>query len=76
MTFNEWLEKEKGFSLRASHDAMSRLKRVQKLLETNEITAKSLDKLEKVAEFKTLSMSVKSQLRRTIRLYNEYTLNS
>lgn len=72
MGFNEWLMQEKGFSLKVSHDIASRLKRVQKFLDTDKIHEGSLSGLEAISEFKDLSMSVKSQLRRAIRLYNEF----
>ena len=73
MEFNEWLVKEKNFSLKASHDAISRLRRVQKLLSTDKIPQDAVDKLEEVPEFKALSMCVKSQLRRTSKLYLEFS---
>lgn len=72
MNFNEWLVKEKGFSERATIDIMSRLKRLKMILETNDIPQDALTAIEKKQEFQELSMCVKSQLRRTTRLYFEY----
>lgn len=72
MNFSEWLIKEKEYSLKASHDVASRLKRVQSLLGVEEIPQNAVERLEAVANFKILSMSVKSQLRRASKLYLEY----
>ena len=73
MNFSEWLMKEKGFSHKASHDAESRLKRVLVLLGTDNVPKDAVTLLENTAEFKMLSVSVKSQLRRTAKLYLEFT---
>lgn len=73
MIFSEWLQKERGFTLKASHDAASRLKRVQTLMSTDALPADVVEQLEKKPEFKELSMCVKSQLRRTSKLYLEYS---
>lgn len=72
MEFNEWLVQKKEFSEKGSHDAASRLKRVCTILGTSEIPEDALSKLERNNDFKALSMCVKSQLRRTTKLYSEY----
>lgn len=71
--FKEWLIQEKGFSKKGSNDVISRLKRVYSILSISEISKKSINSLENNSEFKTLSMSVRSQLRRAIKLYDEYS---
>lgn len=72
MNFAEWLENEKGLSHKVSHDVDSRLKRVQLLLATDEINKNTVSLLEKNEKFKSLSMTVKSQLRRSVRLNLEH----
>jgi len=72
MNFSEWLQTEKGFTFKASHDANSRLKRIQALLSTEVLPADVVTKLESNPTFKSFSMCVKSQLRRTSKLYLEF----
>ena len=74
MKFTEWL-KEKGFSSKVTRDYESRLKRALRLLEAETVCDTSLKELDDVPEFQNLSMSVKSQLRHSIRLYLQYTKN-
>ena len=71
--FSDWLEKEKGFSKKGAHDVTSRLKRVRLLLNDDRIPEDAIEKLKNVEEFKALSVSVRSQLRRADRLYLEYS---
>lgn len=70
--FSEWLVETKCLIERSSHDVVSRLKRVLVLINKSEIIEDTLNMLEKNNEFQVLSMSVKSQLRRSVRLYFEY----
>ncbi len=72
MDFTNWLMEKKGFSRKASNDSLSRLKRVKGILCSEKITDSTLKDLENAAGFKSLSVSVKSQLRRAIRLYLEF----
>ena len=72
MDYSEWLEKEKGLSHKVSHDVNSRLRRVCQILSSENIDDKTLALLEANANFRSLSMTVKSQLRRSVRLYIEY----
>jgi DNA (cytosine-5)-methyltransferase 1 len=72
MEFREWLMKEKQYSERASRDVQSRLKRALSLSGENEISQETLTKIESNEEFKSLSMSVKSQIRRAVKFYQEY----
>lgn len=75
MNFSEWLENNKGMSHKSSHDVASRLKRVMTILGVEDIATEVLDALEEKGEFQALSMTVKSQLRRSVRLYTEYKAN-
>ena len=74
--FNDWLIKEKNFTTKAAHDTLSRVKRVQKLINRDSIPENALDLLESSVEFKGLSMCVKSQLRRASKLFLEYKQNN
>lgn len=70
--FRQWLQSVKGLGERSARDVSSRVKRVQTMLETELIAGNTLDILEQNEEFKQISMSVKSQLRRSIKLYLEF----
>lgn len=72
MDFNLWLTSEKNYSDRAARDVQSRLKRALAFANHKIVSEETLPALEKNQEFRALSMSVKSQLRRAIRLYREY----
>lgn len=72
MNFSEWLEIEKGMSRKSSHDAASRLKRAMNILGTEYVTGEELNLLEEKDEFTSLSITVRSQLRRALRLYAEF----
>lgn len=75
MEFREWLMKEKQYSERSSRDVQSRLKRAMSLSGGEEVTPKTLARLEDNTEFRELSMSVKSQIRRAVKFYQEYLSN-
>ena len=72
MDFREWLIKEKKYSERSSKDVLSRLRRVNTLVTEDVIDNTTLDKLINLEEFKVLSVSIRSQLKRAIRLNMEY----
>lgn len=72
MSFCEWLEKTKGFTPKSAHDAQSRLKRVFELTGKQTVNANTLTDLAVNPSFLSLSISIKSQLRRTTKLYLEY----
>ena len=72
MSFEEWLIMEKTYSIKAARDVESRMKRVKSLIEKSEIDLDAIKELETKGAFNVLSVSVKSQLRRAVRLYCEY----
>lgn len=72
MEFKEWTRKEKGIGMKSAFDVASRLKRARTILGTENIDDSTIVKLESNEIFQRLSMTVKSQLRRSIRLYIEY----
>lgn len=75
MNFSEWLEKEKGMSHKSSHDAASRLKRASIILGVDDMSGMDVKKLEEKESFRALSITVKSQLRRAVRLYEEFKMD-
>jgi len=72
-SFEEWLIKEKKYSTRASRDVISRCKRAEKLLPSCGIPDNLyLFTLEEQAEYKALSVNVRSQIKRALKLKSEY----
>ncbi len=73
--FYDWLMCEKTMSRRAAKDVISRLKRVQSILKIKDAECYSLQELNSAPAFQDCSMFIKSQLRRTITLYNEFSVH-
>ena len=71
--FLEWLETERKMSRRSAKDVVSRLKRVVGLLGSDTLDSASVSKLNEVATFDECTMFIKSQLRRSVTLYLEYS---
>lgn len=69
-----WLVDQKGLSERPAKDAKSRLLRANGILKLNDVQEPEiyLARLEKNERFNSLSSSVKSQLRRSVKLFCEY----
>lgn len=68
--FKSWIM-EKGFSNRVNSDIVSRMKRADIIKPwSNEETYSFY--LEREAAFQELSVSVRSQIRKAVRLYDEY----
>lgn len=74
--FAEWLMRVKGYSERVAKDIVSRRKRAECFVpshgETNDYY---IFTLEQNNSFKQLSVNVKSQIRKSVQLFNEYTQN-
>lgn len=72
--FMNWVSEKYKMGDKSARDVVSRLKRVTKYVDVDlPITDEELIfKLEITEEFKNLSMTVKSQLKRSIKLYREY----
>lgn len=70
--FQEWLQNEKGMSLRSAKDVISRIKRVLLISSADEITSETVETLNQNEVFQGCSMFIKSQLRRSVVLYNEF----
>lgn len=70
-TFYEYLVQVKKFNERSARDVISRHNRVRKMIQ-EEIQEDALDKLLAQDTYMNCSMSVRSQLKRSILLYREY----
>ena len=70
--YSKWLIESKNLGAKSAHDYASRLRRAAQLLDCEEFNFDSLDRLNTIEEFTRLSMSVKSQIRRAVRLYLEF----
>ena len=66
--FKTWLEENTPYSSAVIGDTVSRLRRADSILEITEEEV-YLFYLERKPEFKALSMSVKSQIKKAVRLY-------
>ncbi len=72
MTFKQWLYEKKGLSDRVCCDIISRLNRIKSIMRVNNVNEKLLTKIETNQEFQALGISIKSQIRHSIRLFIEY----
>jgi len=73
MSFEDWLINCKNYSGRSAKDVVSRCKRSEKMLSCDGIPdAYYLFSLEQQEEYKDLSVSVRSQMKRAIELKAEY----
>ncbi len=73
MSFEDWLISCKNYSGRSAKDVVSRCKRSEKMLSCDGIPdAYYLFSLEQQEEYKDLSVSVRSQMKRAIELKAEY----
>lgn len=72
--FVDWLTKELKYTPKAARDVVSRCKRAESILSANDFTDTDLYlfKLNQENAFKVLSVSVRSQIRRAIRLHTAY----
>lgn len=73
--FEKWLSENQLLKLRSSRDVCSRLKRVMNILNLEEINEETIQKLNTNDEFNRFSVSVKSQLRRAVKLYLKFINN-
>ena len=64
--FCDWLMATKGFSERGSHDAASRLRRVQKYLGVDTIDMSTYEAVKNNQEYIACNVSTRSQMKRAI----------
>lgn len=67
-----WLRDSKNYNSRSACDASSRLRRVCRILKTEDINSETLKSLENSKVFLDLSPYVKSQLKRTVKYYVDF----
>ena len=70
-SFKEWLKDNTKYSDAVIGDTASRMKRADSILEWND-TDTYLFYLEKEQKFEILSVSVRSQMRKAVKLYSAY----
>ena len=71
--FCDWLVEKKGMSQRSAKDVVSRLRRVSLILNKKEGKTISIDELNSATAFQECSMFIKSQLRRAVTLFTEFS---
>jgi DNA (cytosine-5)-methyltransferase 1 len=76
--FSEWLITRKEFGGKTARDVLSRINRINGFMDADAsgTVEKILYTMSVVPAFKTLSLSVRSQLRRSVKLYKEYQRSS
>ena len=72
--FKTWLFSNTTFSDKVVRDTLSRLSRLSEMIALDIKTPvdEFIFKLDKIEDFNSLSMSVRSQLKRSYRLYKEF----
>lgn len=69
--FKCWLVENTSYSAPVVSDTVSRIKRADKILEWNEEDIYQF-RLEQKEEYKLLSVSVRSQIKKAVKLYTEF----
>lgn len=69
--YKSWLISEKDYSKRSANDSLSRLKRAKDIY-NSELDDYYIFDLERTEEFKRLTVTVRSQLKNSVRLYSEF----
>lgn len=75
LRFRSWLVSHSGMTDRSAGNVVSRLRRICKILKVKQVpheTESSLASLRRRGDFKSMSTSVKSQLKRALTLYGEF----
>lgn len=72
--FREWLKRNTAYSDKVIRDNVSRMKRADKMLEWN-TEPTYIFFLEKNEQFKPLSVYVRSQIKKSVRLYAQFACN-
>jgi len=70
--FKNWLKEEKNMGEMSSRDVISRINRILRILQTQEIDDNTAKKLLESKEYQNASSCVKSQLKRATILYLEF----
>lgn len=72
--FREWLIEHKKINRKVAGDILSRVNRASKIIDVNDLnsTAHLISDLISSVEFKVLTVSVRSQIKRSVILYREF----
>lgn len=70
--FYKWLQQNQDMNDRSAKDVISRLKRTLSIIGNTDIPCDALQLLKEKEVFMSLSVTVKSQLRRAVKLYLEF----
>lgn len=70
--FQKWLDGNVDYCDKAKRDVVSRMKRCDKILEWPDNDGLYQYKIQDQPEFKNLSMSVRSQCKKAIKLYTDF----
>ncbi|MGN0346236.1 MAG: hypothetical protein ACI4DU_03015 [Lachnospiraceae bacterium] len=73
--FEIWLKEEKNMKQRSAKDVISRCKRIQRIIDCEGLTAQSLDLLLQSEVYGELSPFIRSQLKRALTLFLEFTMS-
>lgn len=71
--FVEWLITTRGMGIRSAKDVVSRCGRVSRMLAIEELNEQAISSLIENSDFQSSSTFVKSQLKRAISLYLEFS---
>ncbi len=69
----EWLIEEKKMSTRSAKDVLSRCGRICRMLDIDDIDSTTFNRLVESEKYNECSMFIKSQLKRTVTLYSEFS---
>lgn len=72
--FKNWLMKNTDYSTPVVSDIVSRVKRADKIFEWNEEDVYQY-RLEQLEEYKKITVSVRSQIKKAVKLYSEFRKN-
>ncbi len=71
--YHAWLEEVMSITKRGANDVVSRLRRAMKLLDVNTIDETTIDALIANLEFQSFNSVIKSQIKRAVSLYLEFS---
>lgn len=73
IVFKQWLQDEKKMSTRSATDVVSRCKRINKMIDEENIDENTISILIDMEAFANMSTFIKSQLKRAATLYLEFS---
>ena len=71
--FKQWFQYKKNMSVRSATDVVSRCKRINRMIEEDDINDKTGSMLIEMKSYDNMSSYIKSQLKRAITLYLEFS---